>query len=101
MMTTPRLRTTSPPGQDDLVPDSMNLVHEWHADDVAFELWVYGQIGFILADPLRRFEVAGQVDICGDQMTIIWCGAITDRPQPWLNAQRAVAARAHFGGTNE
>lgn len=85
------IRTAAPPGQDRLVPDNMNRFHQWRADDVDFELWADGETGFILATPLGHFEVAGQVAICGDRMAVTWQGAITSRPQTWLNAQRAVA----------
>ena len=91
-----RLRNDRPPEQGELVPDEMNLRHEWTAGDIAFELWTHRQAGFILATPKGKFEVSGVVTICGDRMSIVWRGAITERPEPWLNAQRAIAARAQF-----
>jgi len=84
-----RIRTPSPPRQ--LVPPDHVLFHRWRADGVDFELWAYEEAGFILATPRGSFEVAGRVDICGDQLTVVWQGAVTDKPQPWLNAQRAIA----------
>ena len=100
-MTTPSLRADSPPKQADLVPDNMNRFHQWRSDGTSFELWVHQQNGVVLADPSGRFEPAGTVMITGDQMSVIWRGTITDRPQTWLNAQRARAARAYFGGPHE
>lgn len=90
-MVTPSLRTTSPPGQAPLIPATMNRFHQWRSDGVDFELWATDEAGFILANPQGAFEVAGHVEICGDRMSVTWQGAITDRPQPWLNAQRALA----------
>ena len=81
----------APPRQDDLVPASMNRFHQWTTDGIDFELWADHETGFILANPQGKFEVAGQAQICGDRMSVNWQGAITKRPQPWLNAQRAIA----------
>jgi hypothetical protein len=92
-----RLRTRSPSGQ----AEPATQLHEWSADGIAFELWANGQTGFILADPGGGFEPVAHVDICGSQMSIVWHGPITDRPQSWLNAQKAIAARAYFGGPDE
>jgi hypothetical protein len=97
MMTTPSVETDRPPEQA-LVPDRHNLFHEWQSGKIAFELWMYKTTGFILADPDRKFEVAGLVNVEGDRLSIAWRGAITQSPQPWLNAQRAIAARAYFEG---
>lgn len=95
-MHTDSVRTDPPPGQAELVPDNHHLFAEWLSDNIAFELWMYGREGFVLADPTRSFEVAGIVMVVGEQMSITWRGAITAKPQPWLNAQRAKAARAYF-----
>lgn len=100
-MTSLSVEASNPPTQDEQPPDKMNLFHEWTADGVAFELWVYKQDGVILADPHWDFEKAGVVTICGDQMSVVWQGAITEHPQTWLNAQRAIAARAYFEGPDE
>jgi len=88
-MSSPRVETAGPPGQ--LIPDGMIRCHQWRVDGVSFELWASDEAGFVLANPLGSFEVAGIVHTSGDQLTIVWQGAITDRAQPWLNAQRAVA----------
>jgi hypothetical protein len=98
MMDAARSSTVNSPGEGELIPDEMILFHEWTADGVAFELWVYEREGFVLADPQRRFEVGGVVAIGDDQMDINWRGAIADRPQPWLNAQLLRCNRAYFGG---
>lgn len=88
-MTDTSIRTDQPPGQ--LVPPAMTRFHKWRADGVDFELWAFEEAGFILATPLGSFEVAGTVNVSGDRLVVVWQGAITNRPQPWLNAQRAVA----------
>jgi hypothetical protein len=76
----------------------MTRFHHWTCDGITFELWVHQQDGLVLADPQGAFEAAGVVMITGDQMSIIWRGSITEKSQTWLNAQRAKAARAYFGG---
>lgn len=90
-MTTPIVRTDRPPGQGQLVPDGMDRFHQWRTDGIDFELWTGREAGFILANPTGTFEVAGQVEICGERLSINWQGSITAQPQPWLNAQRAIA----------
>jgi hypothetical protein len=90
-MTPPIVRTDRPPEQGQLVPEGMECFHQWSADGIDFELWATEETGFILANPTGAFEVAGQVEICGDRLSVNWQGAITAKPQPWLNAQRALA----------
>lgn len=100
-MHTDSVRTEDPPGQAGLVPPGMTRLRQWRADGIDLELWTYRDTGFVLANPSGSFEVAGRVDLCGDRMTIVWQGTITAQSQPWLNAQRARAARAYFGGPDE
>jgi hypothetical protein len=90
-MTPPIVRTDRPPEQGQLVPEGMPRFHQWKCDGIEFELFADGEAGFILADPQGTFEVAGQVEICGDRLSVNWQGAITAKPVTWLNAQRALA----------
>lgn len=95
-MTDTSIRTTAPPGQ------ASDAAHKWTSPDgVAFELWIHNDIGFILADSGNGFKASANVAICGHQMSVVWHGGITTRPQAWLNAQRSIAERGYFGGPGE
>ncbi len=94
-----RLRAVTTADQGEMIPPRMDLVAEWDTpESVDFELWVDSEVGdgIILAVTDGPAEIAADVLVVGEQMGATWRGNITERPGPWLNAQRVRAAFLYF-----